>query len=178
MFLLTACQAPQEEQATKAGYEVEQEAKGGTSLSFDQKEEQQETTNQSSITLKENATTSDSHQEEAKEVDVPLELLNKFGKAYANYRGLQDRNKQLLPLMSKQAAEENGIYVDDKNSGNALHSKGIVKHIYQPVEESKDEYAILLECIQNKVNVTILLSVTVKENQVTKMTYYTLKKEY
>ncbi|HFE9852595.1 TPA: hypothetical protein ACGBG5_003061 [Enterococcus faecalis] len=59
-----------------------------------------------------------------------------------------------------------------------MHSKGFVKHIYQPVKESKDEYAILLECTQNKVNVTILLSITVKENQVTKMTYYTLKKEY
>ncbi|HFE9852596.1 hypothetical protein [Enterococcus sp. DIV1420a] len=36
MFLLTACQTQQEEQATKVGYEVEQENSNKYSLSFDQ----------------------------------------------------------------------------------------------------------------------------------------------
>ncbi|MGL9970426.1 hypothetical protein [Enterococcus sp. DIV1420a] len=51
-------------------------------------------TNQSLGTLKESNSISDSNQKEVKKSDVPLELLKKFGKAYANYKGLQDRNKR------------------------------------------------------------------------------------
>jgi len=105
-------------------------------------------------------------------------LLEDFGNAFANYSGIQDRNKKLLPLMSEKCAQDNGIYVDDKNGGNMLSSSGRVEKIYYPLDENSNQYSLFLNVKQNNTQTYVLITLKVEENLVSEMTYYTVKKEY
>lgn len=75
-----------------------------------------------------------------------IRLLNDFGDGYANYSSINDRNRKLKKLMTQNAIDMNGIGFD---SEVMLESKGKVTNIYQPMDGEKDEYAVLLDCIQN-----------------------------
>ncbi|EOB3455120.1 EF0163 family protein [Enterococcus hirae] len=109
---------------------------------------------------------------ESKEKEDHTQLLEKYGEAYANFKNLNHRNEQLKDLMTEECIKMNGI---DIKTGNALGSEGKVTAIYQ---NDQEEYAVLLDCIQNGSPIRILLLAKVKEGKIAEMTYNTLKKEY
>ncbi len=81
--------------------------------------------------------------EESKEKEDHTKLVQEYGEAYANFRNLNHRNEKLKDLMTEECIQMNGI---DIETGNALGSEGKVTAIYQ---NDQEEYAILLDCIQN-----------------------------
>ena len=56
--------------------------------------------------------------------------------------------------------------------GNALGSEGKITSIYQ---NAQDEYAVLLDCIQNGSPIRVLLLARVENGKIAEMTYNTLK---
>ncbi|HHJ5064758.1 TPA: EF0163 family protein [Enterococcus hirae] len=108
----------------------------------------------------------------SKEKEDHTQLLEKYGEAYANFKNLNHRNEQLKDLMTEECIKMNGI---DIKTGNALGSEGKVTAIYQNAQE---EYAVLLDCIQNGSPIRILLLAKVKDGKIAEMTYNTLKQEY
>lgn len=108
----------------------------------------------------------------SKEKEDHTQLLEKYGEAYANFKNLNHRNEQLKDLMTEECIKMNGI---DIKTGNALGSEGKVTAIYQ---NDQEEYAVLLDCIQNGSPIRILLLAKVKEGKIAEMTYNTLKREY
>lgn len=100
------------------------------------------------------------------------ELLQKYGEAYANFSSINDRKEKLKKLMTKECIQKNGIGV---KTALKLQSSGKVTSIYQ---NDKEEYAVLLDCVQNGSNIRIMLLVKVKDNKISEMTYNTLKQEY
>ncbi|GMC03855.1 lipoprotein [Enterococcus thailandicus] len=100
------------------------------------------------------------------------ELLQKYGEAYANFSSINDRNEKLKKLMTKECIKKNGI---DVKTTLKLQSSGEVTSIYQ---NDKEEYAVLLDCVQNGSNIRIVLLAKVKDNKISEMTYNTLKQEY
>lgn len=184
--LFTACQVPSHSETTTSNTEMTDSRTVNDQLwieSIEQETTTQETTSATSNTSASSTASSTvpppkTGPKDEVSMDSAIELVTKVGNAYANYTSLQDRNKKLLPLFTEQAAKDNGIYVDDKNSGNQLKSNGKIVHIYQPVEKAADEYTILLDCTQNKVKINILLVMKIKDDKINNLTYYTLKKEY
>ncbi|OQO71628.1 hypothetical protein BH747_02010 [Enterococcus villorum] len=110
--------------------------------------------------------------EQTKEKEVNTVLLQKYGEAYANFRDLNHRNEKLKGLMTEECIKMNGI---DVKTGNALGSEGKVTAIYQ---NDQEEYAVLLDCIQNGSPIRILLLAKVEDGKIAEMTYNTLKQEY
>lgn len=110
--------------------------------------------------------------EESKEKEDHTQLLQKYGDAYANFRNLNHRNEKLKELMTEECIQMNGIEVE---TGNALGSEGKVTSIYQ---NDQEEYAVLLDCIQNESPIRILLLAKVEGGKIAEMTYITLKREY
>ncbi|MDA3964880.1 EF0163 family protein [Enterococcus thailandicus] len=100
------------------------------------------------------------------------ELLQKYGEAYANFSSINDRNEKLKKLMTKECIKKNGI---DVKTTLKLQSSGEVTSIYQ---NDKEEYAVLLDCVQNGSNIRIMLLAKVKDNKISEMTYNMLKQEY
>lgn len=109
---------------------------------------------------------------ESKEKKDYTQLLQKYGDAYANFRNLNHRNEKLKDLMTEECIQMNGI---DIETGNALGSEGKITSIYQ---NAQDEYAVLLDCIQNGSPIRILLLAKVEDGKIAEMTYNTLKQEY
>lgn len=101
-----------------------------------------------------------------------MELLQAYEEAYANFKTINHRNEKLKDLMTEECIQMNGINVE---TGNALGSEGKVTAIYQ---NDQDEYAVLLDCIQNGSPIRILLLAKVEDNKIAEMTYNTLKREY
>lgn len=110
--------------------------------------------------------------EQIKEKEDHTALLEEYGEAYANFRNLNHRNEKLKDLMTEECIKRNGI---DVKTGNALGSEGKVTSIYQ---NDQNEYAVLLDCIQNGSNIRILLLAKVEGGKIAEMTYNTLKQEY
>lgn len=100
------------------------------------------------------------------------ELLKKYGEAYANFSSINDRNEKLKQLMTKECIKKNGI---DVKTTLKLQSNGEVTSIYQ---NDKEEYAVLLDCVQNGSKIRIMLLAKVKDNKISEMTYNMLKQEY
>ena len=100
------------------------------------------------------------------------ELLQKYGEAFANFSSINDRNEKLKKLMTKECIKKNGI---DVKTAVKLSSSGKVTSVYQ---NDKEEYAVLLDCVQNGSKISIMLLVKVKDNKISEMTYNTLKQEY
>ncbi len=74
--------------------------------------------------------------------------------------------------MTEECIQMNGI---DIETGNALGSEGKITFIYQ---NAQDEYAVLLDCIQNGSPIRVLLLARVENGKIAEMTYNTLKQEY
>ncbi|QED60782.1 hypothetical protein FUT28_13965 [Enterococcus durans] len=110
--------------------------------------------------------------EESKEKEDHTQLLQKYGDAHANFRNLNHRNEKLKELMTEECIQMNGIEVE---TGNALGSEGKVTSIYR---NDQEEYAVLLDCIQNGSPIRILLLAKVEGGKIAEMTYITLKQEY
>ncbi|ROX82227.1 hypothetical protein EGW35_08785 [Enterococcus durans] len=110
--------------------------------------------------------------EESKEKEDHTQLLQKYGDAHANFRNLNHRNEKLKELMTEKCIQMNGIEVE---TGNALGSEGKVTSIYR---NDQEEYAVLLDCIQNGSPIRILLLAKVEGGKIAEMTYITLKQEY
>lgn len=85
---------------------------------------------------------------------------------------LNHRNEKLKELMTEECIQMNGIEVE---TGNALGSEGKVTSIYR---NDQEEYAVLLDCIQNGSPIRILLLAKVEGGKIAEMTYITLKQEY
>ncbi|MFQ9320650.1 MAG: EF0163 family protein [Enterococcus durans] len=110
--------------------------------------------------------------EESKEKEDHTKLVQEYGEAYANFRNLNHRNEKLKDLMTEECIQMNGI---DIETGNALGSEGKITSIYQ---NAQDEYAVLLDCIQNGSPIRVLLLARVENGKIAEMTYNTLKQEY
>lgn len=110
--------------------------------------------------------------EEKKSKQGHMELLQTYGEAYVNFKSINHRNEKLKDLMTEECIQMNGI---DIVTGNGLGSEGKVTSIYQ---NDQDEYAVLLDCIQNGSPIRILLLAKVEDGKIAEMTYNTLKKEY
>lgn len=87
-------------------------------------------------------------------------------------KSVNHRNEKLKGLMTEECIKMNGI---DVKTGNALGSEGKVTSIYQ---NDQEEYAVLLDCIQNGSPIRILLLAKVEDGKIAEMTYNTLKQEY
>jgi hypothetical protein len=154
---------------------------------FNNKEPDDQQTKESSLVLESSSfeeernftTNTDEEKKQMKEVNSKSDVkkvLEEFGDAYANYRGINERNEHLKKIMTKECAEANGINFD---SGIMTPSTGEVIAIYQPMgDELMDQYAVLLDCKQNGSAFKILLFVKVVNNKVSEMTYNTIKQEY
>lgn len=114
--------------------------------------------------------------EKAKTKQVEIKkLLNDFGDGYANYDSINNRNDKLKKVMTEECIKMNGINFD---SAVMLTSKGEVKSIFQPIDGEKDQYAVLLNCIQNGSEIRVLLVVKVTGDKISEMTYNTVRQEY
>ncbi|WP_271495490.1 hypothetical protein [Enterococcus sp. 5H] len=56
--------------------------------------------------------------------------------------------------------------------------KSGVKSIFQPIDGEKDQYTVLLNCIQNGSEIRVLLVVKVTGDKISEMTYNTVRQEY
>lgn len=158
---MTACQTKEENgEATKETIQ---------SMNKVEEEREQSSEKESSIDSLESEQQAQEEKEEVKKI------LNYFGDAYANYDSITDRNNKLEKVMTQEAIDANGIGFD---SEVMLDSQGFIKNIYQPLDGEKDEYAILLHCIENGSEVRVLLLVKVKGGKISEMTYNTVKQEY
>lgn len=167
IVLLTGCgqEKSQSTTPTRTSSARSMEAVGVSTIQSTEEAETSETTES-----KEETKTIES--EEKNTENDNIELLQKYGEAYANFKSLNHRNENLKDLMTEECIKMSGI---DIETGNGLGSEGKVTAIYQ---NDKEEYAVLLDCIQNGSPIRILLLAKVEDGKVAEMTYNTLKQEY
>ncbi|MBO0432094.1 EF0163 family protein [Enterococcus sp. DIV0660C] len=164
-FFLGACSNNNEEQTTFSATESAVKMKPVDGI-----EKTNDTVDSSQVSETKSSASKMVTVEKSKKTDN--ELLQKYGEAYANFSSINDRNEKLKKLMTKECIQKNGI---DVKTALKLQSSGKVTSIYQ---NNKEEYAVLLDCVQNGSKIRIMLLVKVKDNKISEMTYNTLKQEY
>ncbi|MEL5938199.1 EF0163 family protein [Tetragenococcus halophilus] len=109
-------------------------------------------------TEEENVNSDNKDQEEEKEA-----FLKDFAERWINFRSIEERNKSVKSFLTEKAIYENGIDAELKVE---FQSEGEVKKIAKVQDEKQESYMILVDEKARDEKNTMLIEVSLKQNQI------------